>query len=197
VAFGLTRRSRRRTLLWDEIRRIARDDLRDVGDLLAEREKTSEDDAYYEAVGLHGDAVAQLARAATLYDIRVVADLARRARAKLAGTRPETAACLFDPAHGSAMRTVVFAPSGGDMERVPACAACAEEIAAGRVPPIRMAMVAGRPQPYWRSIAHGAYFGELGGELDDLVLVPEFSVGLFDWLPALLDFADPQNLHLG
>src|SRR5262249_52431858 len=134
-------RARKRAYLWDEVRRIARDDLRDVGDLLVEREKTSEDDAYYEAVGLHGDAEELLARASSLHDIRVVGDLARRARATLAGTQPQTAACLFDPAHGSAVRTVVFAPSGGDMERVPACAACATEITAGRVPPIRMAMV--------------------------------------------------------
>jgi hypothetical protein len=172
---------------------IAREDLAELEARLAVREEELEDDPYYEACGLHIDATEQLGRAGTLAGIRAVGALARRSRAILAATNETAPACMFDPAHGSAVGLVRFAPGGGEMERVPACAPCAGAVADGHVPAIRMATVDGRPQPYWRSVACSGYFGTTGQDLDDIVVVPEHAIGLFDWLPELLAFADPTG----
>jgi hypothetical protein len=193
LSFGLTRRQKLRAELWDEIVAIARDDLSELEARLAVREEELEDDAYYEAAGLHIDATELLERADTLAEARAVCALARRSRALLAGTNENAPACMFDPAHGSAVGLVRFAPNGGEMERVPACAPCAEAVEDGHVPAIRTATVGGRLQPYWRSAAYSGYFGTTGRELDDIVVVPEYGIGLFDWLPELLAFADPTG----
>ena len=84
-------------------------------------------------------------------------------------------------------RDVGFAPSGGAMERVPACAACATEVDAGRAPARRSVKVDGHSVPYWRDPAHVGYFGRTGETVDDLVVVAEKrrgdqSIGVFDWL---------------
>jgi hypothetical protein len=193
VSFGLTRRQKLRAELWDEIVALARDDLGELEARLAIREEELEDDDYYEAAGLYIDATERLERADTLAEVRVVCALARRSRALLAGTNENAPACMFDPAHGSAVGLVRFAPDGGEMERVAACPSCAEAVEDGHVPAIRMATVDGRPQPYWRSVASSGYFGTAGRDLDDIVDVPEYAIGLFDWLPELLAFADPTG----
>jgi hypothetical protein len=159
------RRKDKRRLL-KEIRRVARDDLAVVAEQIGAREGES-DDRYYEAVGLHQRAEDGLATAKTLQDLRAVARLASDARRALAGAGSEQP-CFFDPRHGPSVRDAVFAPEGGALRRVPACEACAEELDAGRVPPLRRVLIDGRPQPYWRSPAHAGYAGR-GGSLDDLV----------------------------
>src|SRR5262245_47246758 len=173
--------------------RVAENDLRAVADSIAAQEDR-EDDAYFEAIALHRDAEEKLAVAQSLSELREVAALASRARAAITGAR-DMPACFFDPAHGPSDRQVLFAPDGGEMRQVAACEACAEEVDAGRAPDIRKTIVGGRPQPYWRSPAHGGYYGTRGNTLDDLIVAavtPSFgsSIGLFDWLDDLLDPTD-------
>jgi hypothetical protein len=151
----------------DEIRRVAGEDLALAGEQIAAREVEA-DDRYYAAVGLHQRAEERLATAKTLEDLRAVARLASEARRTLAGGGAEQP-CFFDPRHGPSARDALFAPEGGALRQVPACEACAEELDAGRVPPLRRVLVDGRPQPYWRSPAHVGYAGRGGGGLDELV----------------------------
>jgi hypothetical protein len=174
---------RARKALWKEIRRIAEADLALVAEEIRELESEAEGDAYYRAVGLHARAESQLATAGTLAELRDVARLAAEARHQLACARAgeellPRPACLFDPAHGPSARAVVFAPSGGALENVPACSACAEEVDAGRAPPSRKVMVAGRPQPYYRSPAHAGYYGRGGETIDDLVVLDVANLAL-------------------
>jgi hypothetical protein len=206
---AITSRQRRRRALWREIRRVARDDLDQVAAAIAVLEAAVEAhadarDAYFVAVALHAEAEERLAVARTITQVRAVAATSARARQQIAcarswldgGSPPEeSVACFFDPAHGPAERTVVFAPDGGRMEQLKACAACAEEIDAGRAPPMRKVIVDGRPQPYWRSPAHAGYFGTRGESLDDLLplcggWVGGEGIGLFDWLDDLLELTD-------
>jgi hypothetical protein len=91
----------------------------------------------------------------------------------------------------------VFAPGGGQMQQLAACAACAEEVDAGRAPPSRKVIVDGRPQSYWRSAPHAGYFGSRGDTLDDLLgpgnrLAAGDPIGLFDWLDDLIDLVGPR-----
>jgi hypothetical protein len=180
----VTRRRARRQL-WHEIRRVAESDLARVAEELRALEGEAEGDAYYRAVGLHARAESQLATAGTLAEVREVARLAAAARHQLACARagtelPERPGCLFDPAHGPSAREVVFAPSGGAMESVPACAACAEEVDAGRAPPSRKVIVGGRPQPHYRSPAHVGYYGRGGETVEGLLLFGVAGVSLSD-----------------
>ena len=169
--------------LRQEIRRIAAADLALVAEELRALEGEAEGDAYYRAVGLHARAESQLATAKTLAELRGVARLAAEARHQLACARAgEDLAprplCLFDPAHGRSAREVVFARTGGAMESVPACSACAEEVDAGRAPLSRKVMVAGRPQPYYRSAPHVGYYGSGDETLSDLLVVDLGSAAL-------------------
>jgi hypothetical protein len=138
-----------------------------VGEQITAREVEG-DDRYYEAVGLHQRAEERLATANTLEDLRSIARLASDARRALAGGGREQP-CFFDPRHGPSARDALFAPEGAALRPVPACEACADELDAGRVPPLRRVLVDGRPQPYWRSPAHVGYAGRGGGSLDELV----------------------------
>jgi len=145
---------------------VAREDLRLVAEAIAALEADG-GDRYYEAVGLHQRAEERLATAKALEELRAVARLASEARRALAGGGAEEP-CFFDPRHGPSARDALFAPEGGALRPVPACEACAEELDAGRVPPLRRVLVDGRPQTYWRSPAHAGYAGR-GGGLDDLL----------------------------
>jgi hypothetical protein len=209
---AITPRQRQRRALWREIRRVARDDLDQVAASIVALESAAEAhaearDAYFLAVALHAEAEQRLAVARTIPELRAVAAAAARARHQIACARswleaghpPEdSVACFFDPAHGPAERTAVFAPDGGRMQQLKACAACAEEIDAGRAPPMRKVIVDGRPQPYWRSPAHAGYFGTRGDSLDDLLPlagvqnVAGAGLGLLDWLDDLLELTGHQ-----
>lgn len=191
VAF--TRRQRQRARLWGEMVRVARSDLDAVKEEIAsleadiELDRGAARDAYYTAVALHRDADSKLIVAKSLDDLRATARLSSRARAEMAAARAwlrgdepgsATSLCFFDPAHGPAHRSAVFAPDGGKLQQLPACDACAEEVDAGRAPPMRRVMVDGYPQPYWRSPAHAGYYGYGSDSLDDLVASIGMGVGL-------------------
>jgi hypothetical protein len=180
--------------LWREILAVAGLDLDELASEIEALEGAAEGDAYYLAGGLHAQAQLELAKAQTLAGVRAIAGLADDARHQaacaLAGEDvPRRAACFFDPAHGRSDRAVAFAPSGGAMERVPACDECAEAVEAGHAPALRRVKRDGRSVPYWRDPAHIGYFGRTGTTVSDLLVVEEptrrrteSGIGLFDLL---------------
>lgn len=57
--------------------------------------------------------------------------------------------CFFNPAHGPSAQNVEWAPAGGSVREVPACAADAERVLAGADPYIRTVQVGSQRVPYW------------------------------------------------
>ncbi len=90
-------------------------------------------------------------------------------RARVAGQPLPTRRppCFFDPRHGLSVVDVSYAPPGGAVRDVPACALDAERVRAGAEPDIRKVMVGSRRVPYfqggpaYRPYAMG-YFGAFG-----------------------------------
>ncbi|WP_055478128.1 hypothetical protein [Sphaerimonospora mesophila] len=78
--------------------------------------------------------------------------------------------CFFNPQHGPSARNVRWAPPGGALRDVPACAADAEAVERGFDPQMREVMVNGERRPYWdagpayQPYAYG-YYGGFGGDL--------------------------------
>lgn len=79
--------------------------------------------------------------------------------------------CFFNPQHGPSVRNVRWAPPGGAVRDVPACAADAEAVERGFDPQMREVMVDGHRRPYWdagpayQPYAYGYYGGFGGGDL--------------------------------
>ena len=71
---------------------------------------------------------------------------ARVAKKPLPQKRPP---CFFNPAHGPSTQNVEWAPPGGSVREVPACAADAERVLAGADPYIRTVQVGAQRVPYW------------------------------------------------
>lgn len=70
--------------------------------------------------------------------------------------------CFFDPRHGPSVEDVEWAPAGGTIRTVPACAADAVRIKDGQDPESRLVSVGGgQMRPYWD--AGPAYGGWAGG----------------------------------
>ncbi|SDT15143.1 hypothetical protein SAMN04488570_3673 [Nocardioides scoriae] len=75
--------------------------------------------------------------------------------------------CFFDPRHGLSVEDVAYAPPGGAIRDVPACALDAERVKVGAEPDIRKVMVGSQRVPYWQGgrayqpYAAG-YFGAFG-----------------------------------
>lgn len=73
--------------------------------------------------------------------------------------------CFFDPRHGLSVTDVSWAPPGGAVRQVPACALDAERVTAGADPDVRKVMVGSQRVPYWeggpafRPYAVGYYGG--------------------------------------
>ncbi len=90
-------------------------------------------------------------------------------RARVAGEPLPTRRppCFFDPRHGLSVEDVQYAPPGGALRDVPACALDAERVKVGAEPDIRKVMVGSRRVPYWQGgrayqpYAAG-YFGGFG-----------------------------------
>lgn len=78
--------------------------------------------------------------------------------------------CFFNPQHGPSARNVRWAPPGGALRDVPACAADAEAVERGFDPQMREVMINGERRPYWdagpayQPYAYG-YYGGFGGDL--------------------------------
>lgn len=58
--------------------------------------------------------------------------------------------CFFNPAHGPSVTNVDWAPAGGSVRSVPACAADAERVRVGADPHIRTVQVGAQRVPYWQ-----------------------------------------------
>ncbi|MET0640921.1 MAG: hypothetical protein ABWZ36_00335 [Jiangellaceae bacterium] len=85
-------------------------------------------------------------------------------RARLAGEEPpeRRLPCFFDPRHGPSVEDVQWAPPGGAVRDVPACAADATRIKDGLDPDVRLVPVGdGERRPYWD--AGPAWGGWAGG----------------------------------
>ena len=124
----------------------------------------------YEAAKTAGDAIAQPE------DIRHVTEILEDGRYAIACVQARVAGeplptrrppCFFDPRHGLSVTDVPYAPPGGAVRDVPACALDAERVRAGAEPDIRKVMVGAQRVPYWQGgrayqpYAAG-YFGRTG-----------------------------------
>ncbi|WP_211592695.1 hypothetical protein [Microbispora sp. H10836] len=92
--------------------------------------------------------------------------------------------CFFNPQHGPSVRNVRWAPPGGAVRDVPACAADAEAVERGFDPQMREVMVNGQRRPYWdagpayQPYAYG-YYGGFGGDLLTGMMVGTMLGGAF------------------
>ena len=124
----------------------------------------------YEAAKTAGDAIAQPE------DLRHVTEILEDGRYAIACVQARVAGeplptrrppCFFDPRHGLSVTDVPYAPPGGTVRDVPACALDAERVRAGADPDIRKVMVGAQRVPYWQGgrayqpYAAG-YFGRTG-----------------------------------
>ena len=145
----------------------------------------------YEAAGQAGEA---MTRPEDISNVTKIVEDGRYAiacvRARLAGEPLPTRRppCFFDPRHGIAVTEVAWAPTGGAVREVPACALDAERVRAGAEPDVRQVMVGSRRVPYWeggrayRPYAQG-YFG--GFSFLDWMFMGLMFEGLGDGIGAL------------
>ncbi|MDQ3945070.1 MAG: hypothetical protein M3357_07990, partial [Actinomycetota bacterium] len=94
--------------------------------------------------------------------------------------------CAFDPGHGPAVDAVPVTTPKGDTADVPACAACADQLAQGATPAVRRVPSGGRSVPYWQGAGWGgggmmpSFGGFLGGLfLADLLFDSDHGMGGF------------------
>ncbi|WP_185051881.1 hypothetical protein [Thermocatellispora tengchongensis] len=85
------------------------------------------------------------------------------------------APCFFNPQHGPSVRDVRWAPPGGAVRDVPACAADAEAVERGFDPQMREVMVNGQRRPYYdagpayQPYAYG-YYGGFGDVMTGMLV---------------------------
>jgi len=124
----------------------------------------------YEAAKTAGDAIVRPE------DLRHVAEILEDGRYAIACVRARVnreplptrrPPCFFDPRHGLSVEDVPYAPPGGAVRDVPACALDAQRVRVGAEPDIRKVMVGSQRVPYWNGgpayqpYATG-YFGRTG-----------------------------------
>ncbi|ARZ67931.1 hypothetical protein M1P56_28205 [Streptomyces sp. HU2014] len=137
---------------------------------------------YETGLDAYEEAKSKMAAAKVPADVTAVTetlDKGRFALATLAARRtgaplPERRVpCFFDPRHGPSVKDVEWAPPGGAVRTVPACAADAALVADGQEPASRTVRTPDGPQPYWNAGPAyapwaGGYFG--GGLLPGLLV---------------------------
>jgi len=124
----------------------------------------------YEAAKTAGDAISRPE------DLKHVAEILEDGRYAIASVRARVHGeplptrrppCFFDPRHGLSVEDVPYAPPGGAVRDVPACALDAQRVRVGAEPDIRKVMVGSQRVPYWQGgpayqpYATG-YFGRTG-----------------------------------
>jgi hypothetical protein len=124
----------------------------------------------YEAAKTAGDAISRPE------DLKHVAEILEDGRYAIASVRARVHGeplptrrppCFFDPRHGLSVEDVPYAPPGGAVRDVPACALDAQRVRVGAEPDIRKVMVGAQRVPYWQGgpayqpYATG-YFGRTG-----------------------------------
>jgi hypothetical protein len=172
--------------------------LQDLDLELAGRELDEGERADYQrALDAYESAKTAADRMAQPDDVRHVTEILEDGRYAMACVRARVAGqplptrrppCFFDPRHGLSVEDVPYAPPGGTMRDVPACALDAQRVRAGAEPDVRKVMVGSRRVPYWQGgpayqpYARG-YFGGFG-PLDWIFMGFMFE-GLGDGLGAL------------
>ncbi|QLE73911.1 hypothetical protein FGW37_22065 [Streptomyces rectiverticillatus] len=194
-AYALYRRNKRRReererAELDALRVVVDEDITAFGEELDRLDfhpsEPGADDAmrgdYEEALDAYEEAKSKMAVVAHPEEVTAVTatlDKGRFALATLAARRsgaplPERRMpCFFDPRHGPSVQDVEWAPPGGALRTVPACAADAARLAAGQDPLSRTVDTADGRQPYWNAGPAyapwaGGYFG--GGLLPGLLV---------------------------
>jgi hypothetical protein len=175
----------RREREWEEVRSSAQDDLVALGDDIRSLDvDISMPGVSDEATQRYEQALEAYQRASQIFDrAKRPEDLApvsetleegryamAYAKAVLEGRPPpeRRPPCFFDPRHGPSTEDVQWAPPGGAVRPVPACAADALRIKEGFQPHGRQVTVDGRPTDYWNAPRHygpwaGGYFNGFGG----------------------------------
>jgi hypothetical protein len=139
---------------------------------------------YSHALDTYERAKTQMARATRPHDVQQVTETLEQGRfalATLAARRtgaplPEhRLPCFFDPRHGPSATDVQWAPHGGTVRPVPACAADAARMTDGEEPQSRMVDTDHGRQPYWNAGPAytpwaGGYFGGASGILGGLLM---------------------------
>jgi len=175
----------RREREWEEVRTSAQDDLVALGDDIRSLDVDIQmpgvsDEAkqrYEQALEAYQRASQIFDRAKRPEDLAPVSETLEEgrfamayAKAVLEGRPPpeRRPPCFFDPRHGPSVEEVQWAPPGGSLRPVPACAADALRIKEGFQPHGRQVTVDGRPTDYWNAPRHygpwaGGYFNGFGG----------------------------------
>ncbi|MDA2814272.1 chemotaxis protein CheA [Nocardiopsis sp. RSe5-2] len=81
--------------------------------------------------------------------------------------------CFFNPQHGPSEQDVQWAPPGGAVRAVPACAVCTRAVLAGHDPDVRLVEVDGERRPYYD--AGPAYAPYAGGYFGMSMMMGMFS----------------------
>ncbi|MCQ4081720.1 hypothetical protein NGB36_14155 [Streptomyces sp. RB6PN25] len=190
--YALYRRSRKRKAereqaALDRLRTVIDEDITAFGEELDRLDfnpsATTSDDAmrrdYEHALDCYDRAKAAMAAARRPDDVQQVTEALEDGRFSLATLEARRSGaplperrlpCFFDPRHGPSVRDVEWAPAGGAVRSVPACAADAARLADGEEPMTRTVQTASGPQPYWDAGPAyapwaGGYFGGFGGGL--------------------------------
>jgi hypothetical protein len=178
---------------WEEVRSSAQDDLVALGDDIRSLDVDIQmpgvsDEAkqrYEQALQAYQRASEIFDRAKRPEDLAPVSETLEEGRYAMASAKallqgrppPERRPpCFFDPRHGPSTEDVEWAPPGGTVRPVPACAADALRIKEGFQPHSRQVTVDGRPTDYWNAPRHygpwaGGYFNGFGGGLLQTLLV--------------------------
>jgi hypothetical protein len=200
---GRRQRRKRESEQLQEVKRVARDDLvalgEDIRSLDLDVEMPSADPTAKEdfgrAVDLYKRAQDAFDTARRPQDLAPVTSAVEEgryavaaARARLEGKEPpeRRPPCFFDPRHGPSDRDVEWAPPGGAVRRVPACAADAQRVESGVDPNVRQIDYAGRQMPYWDAPAYygpwaGGFFGGFGAPFIGGLFLGEMLGGSFGW----------------
>ncbi|GAA4898978.1 hypothetical protein GCM10025789_16260 [Tessaracoccus lubricantis] len=158
---------------------------------------------YGTALDAYDGAKQQLERAQSNADVKRIAEILDGGRYAIACVRarvngepvPEhRPPCFFDPAHGTSVENVQWAPPGGAMREVPACAADAQRVRTGNDPSIRMVHAGPQmmPVPYWEDPQQAAwaqgYYGRYGADpVMRQITTGALMIGGFSLLMGLLD----------
>ena len=156
---------------------------------------------YTRALDAYDGAKNQLERAQTDADVRRIAEILEDGRYAVACVKARVTGqplpekrppCFFDPAHGPSTQNVRWAPPGGAVRDVPACAADAQRVMTGHDPSIRLVPMGARQVPYWENQQYApwaqGYYGRYGTDpalrqiTHGALMIGGFSLllGLFD-----------------
>ena len=147
---------------------------------------------YQRALAAYEDAKVSLDAVRRPEEIRHVTEILEDGRYAIACVKARVAGqplpqkrppCFFNPAHGPSAQNVQWAPPGGSVRDVPACAADAERVLAGADPYIRTVQMGARRVPYWEGgrayapWAQGYYNSWRGSDLLTGMMVGELLFG--------------------